>query len=128
MDVQRRDPVAWYRITLSDQEPLKESLLDWASSEGVTFAWLQCLGQVRYADVASGQRKNDVQSQKLMQEMSSNRHVHAKGTLVRSGESEEVHLHGSMGRGRRTTTGCIAKDPSVFYGMEIFVTVLETNE
>ncbi len=125
MDVEIYDPREVHRIRMNDQSHVKARLLDWSDEHDVSFATLQVVGQLRFADVVSGYRKNKLDAQRINQELTSNRHLAAWGTLLNDSEAREVHLHGALGRGQRTVTGCIAGEPEAFRGVEVLATVLE---
>ena len=128
MDVEVYQPRGVHRIRLQDQSRIKARLLDWAEEYEVRFASLQVIGQLRFADVVSGYRKNRPDAKKISREFTSNRHLLASGTLINETETQEVHLHGALGRGQRSVVGCLAGDPEAFRGVEILATVLERND
>lgn len=116
-------PNRWFRLDLEDGDDLKGSLLEWARDRGVDFGFLRCVGELRDVRIASGYRESG--GEKNMVALDSNVHVSGQGTLIRSGEREEVHLHGSAGRKTDTLTGCWADRPRVYRGMTVLVTELE---
>lgn len=125
MNSTRLEVRSWYRITLDHGENFKRTLLEWARGNDVRLAWLQCLGELENATVASGYAGADPSGDKHMKTLRDNHHVMGMGTLIRDQDGERVHLHGPMGRDGETTTGCWAENPDTFRGMDCLVAVLE---
>lgn len=126
MEAEEFQPNRWFRLSLGDGDPLKESIRSFAEQEGVELGWLQVLGELEDGSVASGYEAPDF-TDKILVNLEDNHHVLGSGTVeLRNGE-REVHLHGPMGRDGETGTGCWAGEQTVFRGLDVFLVELITD-
>ncbi|MFB6346676.1 MAG: PCC domain-containing protein [bacterium] len=130
MDVQEFRSKRWFRLLLEDDESLKASIRDASRERGIGFGWIQVVGEIKDPKLASGYRleENGDTPEKIMVEPGESHHVLGVGSVRKSGDGREVHLHGPMGRDGETTTGCWAGDQSVFKGLEVVLVELESVE
>lgn len=123
MDVEEFTPARWFRISLEDGEPLKDSIQSFASDRDVTLGWIQVIGELKKGKIASGYE--DSGNEKIMVDLDGTRHVLGIGSVeYRDGELE-VHLHGPMGRAGETGTGCWAGEQDVFRGLDVLLVELK---
>ena len=79
------------------------------------------LGGMQSAEVVTGPKNAVVPPDPLWQHFSDGREVIGLGTLFFKGDEPVIHLHGAIGRGTETLTGCIRKNSVVYLVIEAVI-------
>jgi predicted DNA-binding protein with PD1-like motif len=109
-------------LKFEDQDNLLEELKKVAVKEQVKVGTIILLGGMRSAGIVTGPREVVVPPDPQWTNVNDGREVIAIGTLFWKGDEPVIHLHGALGRGKETTTGCIRKDSSVYLVVEAVIT------
>lgn len=109
-------------LKFEDGDDLLGEIKDLAKAENIRVGTVLLLGGMRSAGVVSGPREAVIPPEPMWVTFSDGREVVAVGTLFRQDDEPVIHLHGAIGRGTETVTGCIRKDSSVFLVVEAVVT------
>ncbi len=111
-----------FLLKFEDGDDLIAEIKRLARTEKVRVGTVMLLGGMRTAGVVAGPREAVIPPEPLWQEFSDAREVLGFGTLFCEGDEPVLHLHGAIGRGGETVTGCIRRDSSVFLIVEAIVT------
>ena len=111
-----------FLLKFEDHDDLIAEIKKLARTEKVNVGTVMLLGGMRTAGVVTGPREAVIPPEPLWEEFGDAREVLGFGTLVREGDEPFLHLHGAIGRGTQTITGCIRRDSSVFLIVEAVVT------
>ncbi|MBI4633826.1 MAG: DNA-binding protein [Deltaproteobacteria bacterium] len=113
-----------FLLKFEDHDDLLAEIKKLARTEKVNVGTVMLLGGMRTAGVVAGPREAVIPPEPLWKEFSDAREVLGFGTFFYKGEGDEpvLHLHGAIGRGGETITGCIRRDGTVFLVIEAVIT------
>jgi len=111
-----------FLLKFDDQDDLLEGIRKVAVQEQVKAGTIMLLGGVRSGSIVTGPKEAVIPPEPQWQNFSDGREVLALGTLYWHGDEPAIHLHGAVGRGKETLTGCIRKDHSVYLVIEAVLT------
>lgn len=109
-------------LKFEDRDDLLEEMKKFARKERVRAGAVTLLGGMRSAGIVSGPREAVIPPEPMWVNFSDGREVLGIGTLFWNGDEPVIHLHGAVGRGNETLTGCVRKDSSVFLVIEAIIT------
>lgn len=111
-----------FLLKFEDHDDLIAEIKRLARTEKVRVGTVVLLGGMRTAGVVAGPREPVIPPEPLWTQFSDAREVLGFGTLFCEGDEPVLHLHGAIGRGGETVTGCIRRDSSVFLIVEAVIT------
>jgi predicted DNA-binding protein with PD1-like motif len=110
-----------FLLKFEDQDNLLEELKKVAVKEKIRVGTVMLLGGMRSAGVVTGPKEAVVPPDPMWTNVNDGREVLGFGTLFRKGDEPVIHLHGALGRGKETFTGCIRKDSVVYLVVEAVI-------
>jgi predicted DNA-binding protein with PD1-like motif len=117
-----------FLLKFNDNDDLLEEIKGVAQKENIKAATIMLLGGLRSAGVVTGPKEAVIPPDPQWADFSDGREVLGFGTLFWNNETPVLHLHGAIGRGEKTLTGCIRKNSSVYLTIEAVMTeILGTN-
>ncbi|HWR71930.1 MAG TPA: PPC domain-containing DNA-binding protein [Nitrospirota bacterium] len=111
-----------FLLKFEDRDDLLEEIKKLALKEKIKVGAITLLGGMRSAGLVSGPREAVIPPEPMWVNFSDGREVLGIGTLFWKGDEPVIHLHGAVGRGNETVTGCVRKDSSVFLVIEAIIT------
>jgi len=108
-------------LKFDDQDDLLSGIQAVATRENIRIATVMLLGGLRTADMVTGPRETVIPPDPVWQNLADGREVVGIGTLFRDCDEPVLHLHGAVGRGHETLTGCIRKNASVYLVIEAII-------
>jgi predicted DNA-binding protein with PD1-like motif len=109
-------------LKFDDQDDLLKELKNVAVKEKIKSGTVALLGGIRSAGIVTGPKEAVVPPEPVWMTVEDGREVLGIGTLFWKGEEPVFHLHGALGRGTETFTGCIRKDSTVYLVVEAVIT------
>ena len=111
-----------FLLKFNDQDDLLAGIREVAVKEQVKAGTIMLLGGLRSGSIVTGPKEAVIPPEPVWQNFSDGREVLGIGTLYWHGEEPSIHLHGALGRGKETLTGCIRKDHCVYLVIEAVLT------
>jgi predicted DNA-binding protein with PD1-like motif len=111
-----------FLLKFDDQDDLLTGIGQVAIKEQVKAGTIMLLGGLRSGSIVTGPKEAVIPPEPVWQNFSDGREVLGIGTLYWHGDEPAIHLHGALGRGKETLTGCIRKDHSVYLVIEAVLT------
>jgi predicted DNA-binding protein with PD1-like motif len=111
-----------YLLKFDDKDDLLEEIKDIAVKEKIKVGTIMLLGGMRSAGIVSGPKEAVIPPEPMWTHFDDGREVMGFGTLIWKDDEPVIHLHGAIGRGKETLTGCIRKDSSVYLVIEGIIT------
>ena len=108
-------------VTFAHGDDLLAGLTELAARENIRAAWFQLLGALGQGRLVVGPAKTELPPQPVWQEVSEAWEVLGVGNLFWEGDTPRLHLHGALGRGTGTLTGCLRQDSQVYLVIEAMV-------
>lgn len=109
-------------LKFEDKDDLIEEMKNLATKEKIRVATIMLLGGMRSARVVSGPKEAVIPPDPMWMDFSDGREILGIGTLFWKDDEPVIHLHGALGRGNETLTGCVRKNSSVFLVIEAVIT------
>ena len=107
-------------LKFSHREDVKTTLDDFLKKEKIRCASFVFLGAFEKGRLVTGPRKAVVPPDPNYAAFKDGWEVMGVGTVF-DGETPQVHMHASMGKQRKTLTGCVRKDVRIFMVIEAVV-------
>jgi len=111
-----------FLLKFDDQDDLLAGIRTVAIKEQVKAGTIMLLGGLRSGSIVTGPKEAVIPPEPVWQNFSDGREVLSIGTLYWHDDGPSIHLHGALGRGKETLTGCIRKDHSVYLVIEAVLT------
>jgi uncharacterized protein len=111
-----------FLLKFDDQDDLLAGIRTVAIKEQVKAGTIMLLGGLRSGSIVTGPKEAVIPPEPVWQNFSDGREVLGIGTLYWHNDGPAIHLHGALGRGKETLTGCIRKDHSVYLVIEAVLT------
>jgi uncharacterized protein len=109
-------------LKFDDGDNMQEEIRSFCGKERVSTATLVFIGALRKGKVVAGPKKPVVPPQPNVVSYRDAWEVMGIGTIFPDERKRpQVHLHASLGKGKKTLTGCIRQDSNVFLVIEAFV-------
>lgn len=113
-----------FLLRFDDGDDLLKEIKTLASREKVKVGTIMLIGGIRSAEMVTGPKEAVIPPDPQWLGFNDAREVLGFGTLFWKDDEPMVHLHGSVGRGKETFTGCIRKESSVYLVVEAVITEL----
>jgi hypothetical protein len=111
-----------FLLKFEDMDNLLEELKKVVVKEKIKVGTIMLLGGMRSAGIVTGPKEVVVPPDPMWTNVNDGREVLGFGTLFWKGDEPVIHLHGALGRGKETYTGCIRKDTLVYLVVEAVIT------
>ncbi len=113
-----------FLLKFEDKDNLLEEIKKMAIREEVRVGTIMLVGGIRSAGMVTGPREAVIPPDPMWADFSDAREILGFGTLFWKDDEPTIHLHGSVGRGDETLTGCIRKDSFVYLIVEAIIAEL----
>lgn len=113
-----------FLLKFEDKDDLLGEIRGLAIKENINVGTIMLLGGIRSAGIVVGPKEAVIPPEPQWMHVNDGREALGFGTLFRNKQEPVIHLHGAVGRGRETITGCIRKDSSVYLIVEAVITEL----
>lgn len=112
-----------YLVKVEHGDDLLQEINRLAAETGLKSAYLFMIGAIDKTDMVTGPQRCELPPQIIEQRVDEGREIVALGTIFPDQISGKpvVHIHGSLGRGDTTFTGCLRSDTRVFVVVELLV-------
>jgi len=111
-----------FLLKFEDKDDLLEEIKKLALKEQVKVGTVLLLGGMRTAALVAGPKEPMIPPEPTWVDFDDGREVLGFGTLLWNGNEPAIHLHGAIGKGKETFTGCIRRNSSVFLVIEAVIT------
>ncbi len=111
-------------LKFDDKDDLLAEIKSVAETEKIKAGTIMLLGGLRKAGIVAGPKEAVVPPDPMWVMTDDGREVLGFGTIFWRGNEPAIHLHGAVGRGKETITGCIRKESSVYLVVEAVITEL----
>ncbi len=111
-----------FLLKFDDQDDLLAGICKVAVQEQVKAGTITLLGGLRSGSVVTGPKAAVIPPEPVWQNFNDGREVLGIGSLYWNENEPVIHLHGALGRGKETLTGCIRKDHTVYLVIEAVLT------
>jgi predicted DNA-binding protein with PD1-like motif len=111
-----------FLLKFEDGDDLLKEIKTLATREKVKVGTIMLLGGIRSAGMVTGPKEAVIPPDPMWFDFNDAREVLGFGTLFWKDDEPMIHLHGAVGRGNETFTGCIRKDSSVYLVIEAVIT------
>lgn len=105
-------------IKYEDGDSLLDGIIEVAKKEGVKSGFFYLLGGMRSAGMVCGPKEPVLPPEPTWEGFTDGREVLGVGSVFLKDGEPAIHLHGAVGKGATTLTGCIRKDDKVFLVVE----------
>jgi uncharacterized protein len=95
-------------------DDLLQEIARFAASNNIRAAWLQFLGALKQGKLVCGPEKPKLPPMPVWQEFSQAWEVIGVGNLFWEGDSPRLHVHGALGKGGATLTGCLRQETEIY--------------
>lgn len=109
-------------LKFEDKDDLIGEMKKLAAAEKIRVGSIMLLGGMRSAGIVSGPKEAVIPPEPMWVNFADGREILGIGTLFWKDSEPVIHLHGAVGRGNETFTGCVRKDSSVFLVIEAVIT------
>lgn len=115
-----------FLVKLEHGDDLLKEINHLAAETGLKSACLFMIGALDKAVMVTGPQQSALPPQVIEKRIDEGREIVAIGTMFPDQDSGEpvLHIHGSLGRGDTTFTGCLRSDSRVFAVVELLVVEL----
>ena len=113
-----------FLLKFEDGDDLLKEIKTLATRENIKVGTIMLLGGIRSAGMVTGPKDAVIPPDPMWVGFNDAREVLGFGTLFWKDDEPMIHLHGAVGRGNETFTGCIRKDSSVYLVVEAVITEL----
>lgn len=107
-----------FLVKFNNGDILLEEIKKFAKEKGLDCACIMFIGALRKGDVVTGPKRPVIPPDPNWVDFKDGWEVLGIGTVFKGKDSHQIHIHSSMGRGRKTITGCLRKMTSVFLVLE----------
>lgn len=110
-----------FLLKMAHGEDLIQGITQFAREQQVKAAWLLFLGALRRGQLVTGPAQPELPPEPVWTAFSQGWEIVGVGNLFWEEEQPKLHLHGALGKGQATLTGCLRQDNEVYLVAEILV-------
>jgi uncharacterized protein len=121
MQFQEARPGRLFILKFSHGEDLLQEISQFAIAHNIKAAWMQFLGALKQGKLVSGPKKPELPPVPVWQEFSGAWEIIGLGNLFWEEDSPRLHVHGALGRGEATLTGCLRQETEVYLVVEVLL-------
>jgi len=110
-----------FLLKMAHGDDLLQEIIDFAATQQVRAAWLFFLGALKQGRLVCGPAAPTLPPLPVWETFSQGWEILGLGNLFWEGDSPKLHLHGALGRGDATLTGCLRQENEVYLVAEILV-------
>jgi hypothetical protein len=114
-----------FLLKFSDDEALLEVLTAFARKEKLNSALIVFLGALKKGDMVTGPKKPVIPPIPNWVSFKDGWETMGIGTIFTNKLGPQIHIHGAMGKKKKTLIGCVRKDSKVFLVIEAVVFELQ---
>jgi len=104
-----------------DGDVLLDELKKLAKKELISAGVLVLIGALREGHVVTGPKRPKIPPKPHWETFKDAWEVVGIGTIFKGQKGPEIHIHGTLGKGKKTLSGCIRKDSKVFLLIEAII-------
>lgn len=110
-------------LRLEDDDIIPKCIEEFAQEKEISFAWVTLIGCLKKGNVAMGPRdEQKTPPEPMMIPIDGVHEMMAIGFIAPHSDGKPVlHIHGTMGRGGQSKTGCLRDGVSVWYYGEAII-------
>jgi len=106
---------------LDDGDVLIDEVKGIAKKEKINAGVMVLIGALRKGHVVTGPKKPKIPPKPHWETFNDAWELVGIGTIFKGQKGPEVHIHGALGKGKKTLSGCIRKDSKVFLLIEAVI-------
>lgn len=110
-----------FLIKFSDKDIFLKEIERLAKKEKIEAATMIFLGALREGDLVTGPKKTIIPPEPNWVRFKNGWEVFGIGTIFTNKRGPQIHIHSSLGKGKKVFTGCIRKDSKVFLVIEAVI-------
>jgi len=104
-----------------DGDVLIDEVKGLAKKEKIKAGVMVFMGALRKGHVATGPKAPKIPPKPHWESFKDAWEVVGVGTIFKGQKGPEIHIHGTLGKGKKTLSGCIRKDSRVFLLIEAII-------
>ena len=104
-----------------DGDVLIDELKGLAKKEKISSGVMVLIGALRKGRIVTGPKRPKIPPKPHWEKFKDAWEVIGVGTIFKGRKGPEIHIHGAIGKRRKTLAGCIRKDSKVFLLIEAFI-------
>ena len=108
-------------VRFDDGDVLLDEVKKLAKKERISAGCMVLIGALRKGHIVTGPKKPKIPPMPHWEKFKDAWEVAGIGTIFKGKKEYEVHIHGALGKGKGSLTGCIRKDSSVFLLIEAVI-------
>ncbi len=114
-----------FLLKFEDDDILLKEIESFAGKERIKAGLVVFLGALKKGDMVTGPKKPVIPPQPNWVSFKGGWEVMGVGSIFSNKQGPQIHVHGAMGKGRKTLIGCVRKDSKVFLVIEAVVFELQ---
>jgi len=104
-----------------DGDVLIDEFKKLAKRERINAGLIVLIGALRKGHIVTGPKKPKIPPKPRWESFKDAWEVTGLGTIFKGQKGPEIHIHGAIGKGRKTLSGCIRKNSKVFLLIEAVI-------
>jgi uncharacterized protein len=108
-------------VRFDDGDVLVDQVRKLAKKERISSGVMVFLGALRKGHIVTGPKAPKIPPEPHWERFKDAWEVAGVGTIFKGKKGPEVHIHGALGKGKKTLAGCIRKDSEVFLLIEAVI-------
>ena len=110
-----------FLVRFDNNDILIEKVRELAQKERIACGFLLFLGALRKGHVVTGPKRPKIPPKPHWEGFNNAWEVMGMGTIIKGKKAPQVHIHGALGKGKKSLIGCIRKDSEIFLLVEALI-------